>query len=49
MIRAEVQADMPDFDLWAQVRLVEPDGSAVTLGQDIRRARFRDGFSNRSY
>jgi hypothetical protein len=23
---------------------VKPDGSAVTLGQDIRRARFRDGF-----
>lgn len=40
----ERQADTPDFDLWAQVQLVEPDGSAVTLGQDIRRARFRDGF-----
>jgi len=36
-------ADAPDFDLWAQVMLVEPDGSAVQLGQDIRRARFRDG------
>jgi uncharacterized protein len=39
-----VQSDAPDFDLWAQVQLVRPDGSAVTLGQDIRRARFRDGF-----
>jgi len=39
-----VQADTPDFDLWAQVQMVKPDGSAVTLGQDIRRARFRDGF-----
>jgi len=39
-----VQSDAPDFDLWAQVQMVAPDGSAVTLGQDIRRARFRDGF-----
>ncbi|HEY2179215.1 MAG TPA: CocE/NonD family hydrolase [Caulobacteraceae bacterium] len=39
-----VQADAPDFDLWAQVQMVKPDGSAVTLGQDIRRARFRDSF-----
>lgn len=39
-----VESDAPDFDLWAQVQLVGPDGSAVTLGQDIRRARFRDGF-----
>jgi putative CocE/NonD family hydrolase len=39
-----VQADAPDFDLWAQVQLVNADGTAVTLGQDIRRARFRDGF-----
>lgn len=38
------QADTPDFDLWAQVQMVRPDGSAVTLGQDIRRARYRDGF-----
>lgn len=38
-----VQADVPDFDLWAQVLLVSPDGSAVRLGEDIRRARFRDG------
>jgi uncharacterized protein len=36
-------ADAPDFDLWAQIMLVEADGSAVQLGQDIRRARFRDG------
>ena len=39
-----VQADAPDFDLWAQVQLLRPDGSAVTLGEDIRRARFRAGF-----
>ncbi len=39
-----VESDTPDFDLWAQVQMVEPDGSAVTLGEDIRRARFRDGF-----
>ena len=39
-----VQADVPDFDLWAEVQMVKADGSAVTLGQDIRRARFRDGF-----
>ncbi|HEY3662758.1 MAG TPA: CocE/NonD family hydrolase [Chthoniobacterales bacterium] len=39
-----VQSDAPDFDLWAQVQMVKPDGSAVTLGTDIRRARFRDGF-----
>jgi uncharacterized protein len=38
-------SDTPDFDLWAQVMLVLPDGSAVQLGQpDIRRARFRNGF-----
>jgi uncharacterized protein len=36
-------ADAPDFDLWAQVVLIRADGSAVRLGQDIRRARFRDG------
>jgi hypothetical protein len=39
-----VQSDAPDFDLWAQVQMVAPDGSTVTLGQDVRRARFRDGF-----
>ena len=38
-----VQADAPDFDLWAQVMMVLPDGSAVRLGEDIRRARFRNG------
>jgi hypothetical protein len=35
-------ADVPDFDLWAQVLMVQPDGSAVRLGEDIRRARFRN-------
>jgi putative CocE/NonD family hydrolase len=39
-----VQSDAPDFDLWAQVLMVLPDGSTVKLGEDIRRARFRDGF-----
>lgn len=39
------EADAPDFDLWAQVMLVNADGSAVQLGlPDVRRARFRDGF-----
>jgi len=36
-----VQADAPDFDLWAQLLVVFPDGSAVHLGEDVRRARFR--------
>jgi hypothetical protein len=35
-------ADAPDFDLWAQVLMVLPDGSTVRLGEDIRRARFRN-------
>ena len=35
-------ADAPDFDLWAQVLMVQSDGSAVRLGEDIRRARFRN-------
>src|SRR5262249_35573061 len=39
-----VRSDCPDFDLWAQVLMVMPDGSTVKLGEDIRRARFRDGF-----
>ena len=39
----QVQSDAPDFDLWAQVMMVLPDGSAVRLGEDIRRARFREG------
>jgi len=34
-------ADAPDFDLWAQVLMVLPDGTAVRLGEDVRRARFR--------
>ncbi|HJU07847.1 MAG TPA: CocE/NonD family hydrolase, partial [Rhodanobacteraceae bacterium] len=38
----QVQSDAPDFDLWAQVLMVMPDGSAVRLGEDIRRARFRN-------
>ncbi len=37
-----VQADAPDFDLWAQILMVLPDGSSIKLGDDIRRARFRN-------
>ncbi len=37
-----VQADAPDFDLWTQILMVRPDGSTVNLGEDIRRARFRN-------
>jgi hypothetical protein len=39
-----VQSDAPDFDLWAQVLMILPDGSAVKLGEDIRRARFRNSY-----
>jgi putative CocE/NonD family hydrolase len=39
-----VQSDTPDFDLWAEVLMVLPDGSAVKLGEDIRRARFRNSY-----
>jgi uncharacterized protein len=35
-------ADAPDFDLWAQLLLVRADGSTVRLGEDMRRARFRN-------
>ena len=41
-LKLTVRADAPDFDLWAQVLMVLPDGSAVKLGEDIRRARFRN-------
>jgi uncharacterized protein len=37
-----VEADAPDFDLWAEVLMVLPDGSTLKLGEDIRRARFRN-------
>ena len=37
-----VEADAPDFDLWTQVLMVLPDGSTLRLGEDIRRARFRN-------
>jgi uncharacterized protein len=36
------QADTPDFDLWAQLLMVRADGTSVRLGEDIRRARFRN-------
>lgn len=42
-LNLRVRADAPDFDLWAQVLMIAPDGSAVRLGEDIRRARFRNG------
>ena len=42
-LRLMVEADTPDFDLWAQVLMVLPDGSTIRLGEDIRRARFRNG------
>jgi uncharacterized protein len=38
----ECAADTPDFDLCAQVLIVLPDGSTVRLGEDVRRARFRN-------
>jgi putative CocE/NonD family hydrolase len=38
----DCSADAPDFDLWAQLLLIEPDGTTVRLGEDIRRARFRN-------
>lgn len=38
----QVQSNVPDFDLGAQVLMVMPDGSTVRLGEDIRRARFRN-------
>jgi hypothetical protein len=40
----ECSADTPDFDLWAQVLMVLPDGSTVRLGEDVRRARFRNSW-----
>jgi uncharacterized protein len=42
-LRLFCEADAPDFDLWAQVLMVRADGSVVRLGEDIRRARFRNG------
>ena len=41
-LSSQCAADAPDFDLWAQVLMVLPDGSTVRLGEDIRRARFRN-------
>jgi len=41
-LKLMVRADAPDFDLWAQVLMVLPDGSAMKLGEDIRRARYRN-------
>ncbi len=43
-LKLVIQADTPDFDLWAQALMILPDGSAVKLGEDIRRARFRNSF-----
>jgi uncharacterized protein len=41
-LKLQARSDAPDFDLWAQVHMILPDGSAVRLGEDIRRARFRN-------
>ncbi len=41
-LKLTVQSEAPDFDLWVQVLMVLPDGSTVRLGEDIRRARFRN-------
>jgi predicted acyl esterase len=41
-LKLVVQADAPDFDLWAQVLIVLPGGPTVCRGEDIRRARFRN-------
>jgi putative CocE/NonD family hydrolase len=43
------ESDTPDFDLWAQLLMVLPDGSAVRLGEDVRRARFRNGPFNTQF
>lgn len=43
-LKLKVQADAPDFDLWAQVLMVSRNGSTIRLGEDIRRARFRNSF-----
>jgi predicted acyl esterase len=39
-----VQSDAADFDLWAQILMIQPDGSTIHLGEDIRPARFRNSF-----
>ena len=41
-LNLDCSADASDFDLWAQVLMVLPDGSTVRLGEDVRRARFRN-------
>jgi putative CocE/NonD family hydrolase len=38
--------DAPDFDLWAQVLMVLEDGTTIRLGEDVRRARFRNSQFN---
>jgi len=38
----QCSADAPDFDLRARLTLVRPDGTTVRLGEDVRRARFRN-------
>ena len=45
-LKLQVQSDAPDFDLWAQIVMIQPDGSTIHLGEDIRRARFRNSFFN---
>jgi putative CocE/NonD family hydrolase len=43
-LKLVVQSDAADFDLWAQILMIQPDGSTISLGEDIRRARFRNSF-----
>jgi uncharacterized protein len=43
-LKLTVQSDAADFDLWAQILMIQPDGSTIRLGEDIRRARFRNSF-----
>ena len=43
-LKLAVESDAPDFDLWAQVLMILPDGSSIKLGEDIRRARFRNSY-----
>lgn len=43
-LKLVIQSDAPDFDLWAEVLMILPDGSSIKLGEDIRRARFRNSY-----
>jgi predicted acyl esterase len=43
-LKLVIQSDAADFDLWAQILMIKPDGSTIRLGEDIRRVRFRNSF-----